>query len=107
MAQRDGPIVGAIINRPAVICYDFAENPCEYEDFYCRADIIRPYIRYRNELRNYNLSLLTFPSPLLIIIPDRRTNKSSGCRTDPAEIGLVSALTREPDTANTVGGKDA
>ena len=35
-----------------------------------------------------------------------QNNKSSGGRKDRLRVG-VCALTREPDTANTVGGKDA
>ena len=34
-----------------------------------------------------------------------QNNKSSGSRKDRLRVG-VCALTREPDTANTVGGKD-
>ena len=43
----------------------------------------------------------------LHIIEDGSHNKSIfGVPVEPAEIGILS-LTREPDTASTVGGKDA
>ena len=51
-----------------------------------------------------DFSFLTFFEEFATIA-SAQANTSSGCRTDPAEIGLL-ALTREPDTVNTVGGKD-
>ena len=62
---------------------------------------------YRYLIGRFSIPPLDISPSYYIIGIDRITNKSSGCRTDPAEIGLSSALTREPDTANTVGGKDA
>ena len=42
-----------------------------------------------------------------IMMADRKTNKSSGCRTFRLRLGKDRALTREPDTVSTVVGKDA
>ena len=53
--------------------------------------------------RFFALDILHF---FAILTLDRKTNKSSGSRKDRLRVG-VCALTREPDTANTVGGKDA
>ena len=48
-------IVGAIIDRPAVQCYEFAENQCEYENSSARALGERPYIHNRKSSINCNL----------------------------------------------------
>ena len=53
------------------------------------------------------VAILTIYRSPTIIITDRKTKKSSGCRTFPAEIVRIRVLTREPDTVSTVGGKDA
>ena len=44
--------VGAIINRPAVQSYEFADIQCEYATSVCRAVNDRPYIRNRNHSAN-------------------------------------------------------
>ena len=54
----------------------------------------------------FAFSALDFFRFFAILTLDRKTNKSSGSRKDRLRVG-VCALTREPDTANTVGGKDA
>ena len=43
-----GGFVGAIMDRPAVKCYEFAETQCEYENYPARALSERPYIFLRN-----------------------------------------------------------
>ena len=42
-------IVGAIINRPAAQCLEFAGNQCEFKRFFVRADNIRPYVHHRKQ----------------------------------------------------------
>ena len=48
--------VGAVINRPAVKCYDSTLIFGEFVIFYCRADDIRPYGIIVNSPINWNLT---------------------------------------------------